>query len=308
MSTPAYVDSETITQADRAQSFRVPVPLPDDRYVVVRQAQLVDTDTELELEKAHSEAEDSQPLGFRLPLMGEEFEAFELSGTRTISSYSSASLNYTTPLSPDHLVTQASLTLTPTRALFHHRTAHMTVRGQPTMFPVIQPEDELGDEDTEEDKEDESSKTDDKGERSEDEGPGLEGREEVAVPEGQQQGVPTANTAREDHDLRMQIAEERLERLELADRIARMKRRHESREEVATSKAIGDGTTKDDGEIDIDRDVRELYTRSGAVRDEIFLQRENHELRMHLTKERNERLELANCVARIEKSRRMYRG
>ncbi|GJT72367.1 hypothetical protein Tco_1031653 [Tanacetum coccineum] len=46
MSTLAYVDSETITRADGAQSSRVPVPLHDDPYVAVRQAQLVDTDTE----------------------------------------------------------------------------------------------------------------------------------------------------------------------------------------------------------------------------------------------------------------------
>ncbi|GKD69865.1 hypothetical protein Tco_1323955, partial [Tanacetum coccineum] len=40
--------------------------------------------------------------------------------------------------------------------------------------------------------------------------------------------------------------------------------------------------------VDIDRDVRELYTRSGAVRDEIFSQRENHDLRMQLAEERRE--------------------
>ncbi|GKC51413.1 hypothetical protein Tco_1074158, partial [Tanacetum coccineum] len=77
MSTPAYVDSETITQADGAQSSRVPVPLPDDPYVAVRQAQLVDIDTESDPEKAPSEAEELQSLGSRVPLMGEEFEAFE---------------------------------------------------------------------------------------------------------------------------------------------------------------------------------------------------------------------------------------
>ncbi|GJR41935.1 hypothetical protein Tco_1310038 [Tanacetum coccineum] len=67
---------------------------------------------------------------------------------------------------------------------------------------------------------------------------------------------------------------------------------------------------------DIDRDVRELYTRPGAVRDEIFSQRyrlrslerehemvtrENHDLRMQLAEERRERLELAGRVARIER-------
>ncbi|GJY48730.1 hypothetical protein Tco_0438686 [Tanacetum coccineum] len=52
---------------------------------------------------------------------------------------------------------------------------------------------------------------------------------------------------------------------------------------------------------DIDRDVREMYTRSGAVRDEIFSQRENHDLRMQLSEKRRERLELADHVARMER-------
>nr|GEZ30087.1 hypothetical protein [Tanacetum cinerariifolium] len=56
MSTPGYVDSKTITHADRAQSSRVPVPLPNDPYVVVRHAQLVDTYNESELKVALLEA------------------------------------------------------------------------------------------------------------------------------------------------------------------------------------------------------------------------------------------------------------
>ncbi|GJW37999.1 hypothetical protein Tco_0060919 [Tanacetum coccineum] len=90
MSTSAYVDSETITQADKAQSSRVPVPLPDDPYIAVRLAHLVDTDTELDPEEAPSEAKELQSLGSRVPLMGEEFEAFETIGTRTDLSHSSA--------------------------------------------------------------------------------------------------------------------------------------------------------------------------------------------------------------------------
>ncbi|GKG56513.1 hypothetical protein Tco_0579837, partial [Tanacetum coccineum] len=54
--------------------------------------------------------------------------------------------------------------------------------------------DELGDEDTKEDEDNESSDANDERERSEDEGPGLEGREEKAVPEGQQQAVPAMDT------------------------------------------------------------------------------------------------------------------
>ncbi|GJV48034.1 hypothetical protein Tco_1438246 [Tanacetum coccineum] len=74
-----------------------------------------------------------------------------------------------------------------------------------------------------------------------------------------------------------------------------------------------------------DRDLKELYTRSGAVRDEIFsqwyrfrsLEREqkratvtfsaiwrpieNHDLRRQIAEERRERLELTNYVARMER-------
>nr|GEW27726.1 hypothetical protein [Tanacetum cinerariifolium] len=77
MSTSTYVDSETVTLADGAESSRVPVPLPNDPYVVVRQAQLVGTNIELEPEEAPSEADESQQLGPMVPLMGKEFEASE---------------------------------------------------------------------------------------------------------------------------------------------------------------------------------------------------------------------------------------
>ncbi|GKA94154.1 hypothetical protein Tco_0816140 [Tanacetum coccineum] len=103
MSTPAYVDSETATHADGAQSSRLPFPLPDDPYVAVRQTPLVDIESEPE--EAPSEAEEL-----------------------TDSSHSSASSDSTTPLSPDHPLTHTSPTFTPTRASFHHRMARMTVR------------------------------------------------------------------------------------------------------------------------------------------------------------------------------------
>ncbi|GJV93593.1 hypothetical protein Tco_1541406 [Tanacetum coccineum] len=40
MSTPVFVDPESSTQADGAQSSRVPVPLPEDPYEAIRQAYL----------------------------------------------------------------------------------------------------------------------------------------------------------------------------------------------------------------------------------------------------------------------------
>ncbi|GJY14511.1 hypothetical protein Tco_0384933 [Tanacetum coccineum] len=113
-------------------------------------------------EEAPLEADELQPLGSRVPLMDEEFEASEPLGTRTISSYSLASLNSTTPLSPNHPLTQALPIPTPTEL---HSTIQSSVR----------------DLDTEkEGSEDESS---DSGEEEED-----------AAPEGQQQAVPVEDT------------------------------------------------------------------------------------------------------------------
>ncbi|GKF91702.1 hypothetical protein Tco_0275403 [Tanacetum coccineum] len=48
MSTPAFVDPKSSTQADRAQSSRVPVPFSEDPYKAIRQAYLDGTDTESE--------------------------------------------------------------------------------------------------------------------------------------------------------------------------------------------------------------------------------------------------------------------
>ncbi|GKF06697.1 hypothetical protein Tco_0037365, partial [Tanacetum coccineum] len=111
------------------------------------QAQFIDTDTESDPEEAPLEAEESQPLGSRVPLMSEEFEASEPLDTRTVSSHSPVSSDSNTPLSPAHPLTHVSPTHTPTRVLFYHRTAHTDSEG-----------DELGEEDSEED---ESSDADD---------------------------------------------------------------------------------------------------------------------------------------------------
>ncbi|GJR66721.1 hypothetical protein Tco_0012786 [Tanacetum coccineum] len=63
MSTPAHIDSETISQTDGARSSRVPIPLPDDHYMAVRQAYLATiTDSESEPFKDYRETEIPQPL------------------------------------------------------------------------------------------------------------------------------------------------------------------------------------------------------------------------------------------------------
>ncbi|GKA69929.1 hypothetical protein Tco_0775993 [Tanacetum coccineum] len=48
MSTPVFVDLEIYTQADEAQSSRVPVPLPEDPYEAIRHAYLDGTNTKSE--------------------------------------------------------------------------------------------------------------------------------------------------------------------------------------------------------------------------------------------------------------------
>ncbi|GJS38938.1 hypothetical protein Tco_0563981 [Tanacetum coccineum] len=131
MSWVATLAEDVSWVANGAQNSRVLVPLPDDPYVAVRQAQLVDT--ELEPEEAPSEAEESQPLGFRVPVMSEEFQASYPLSTRTDLSHSSTSSNSTAPLSPDHPLTHVSPTPTPTQTSLHRRTARMTVCAQPAM-------------------------------------------------------------------------------------------------------------------------------------------------------------------------------
>ncbi|GJV09633.1 hypothetical protein Tco_1351174 [Tanacetum coccineum] len=124
MSTPAHFDSEIILQTVKAQSSQVPTPLPDDPYVVVRQAHLVDTDTESRLVEDHRETEahtpaivDTESELEEAPSEIEEFEASEPSDTRITTSHSSASSDYTAPLPPT--LPQTSPLPTLTRLSFH---------------------------------------------------------------------------------------------------------------------------------------------------------------------------------------------
>ncbi|GJZ94139.1 hypothetical protein Tco_0666342, partial [Tanacetum coccineum] len=320
MSTPAYVDSESITQADGAQSSRVPVLLPDDPYVAVRQTQLVDTESEPE--EAPSEIEELQSLGSRVPLMGEEFETVEPSGTRTDSSHSSALSDSTIPLSPDHPLTHVSPTPIPTHASFHHRTLRMTVRVQPAMSPghsarVTEAmalsdspfreseEDELGDE------EDESSDADDEREREsqslgdedhglddesqglEDEGLGLEGEE--VVPKDPEDGrvytdipayVPLSAPVQTQPSLEWSLGSLPVSPSSLvvpspiaspvATPTATISVYEDQFIEVKAQLELHGSILQDHTQrldalpptliVDIDRDVRELYTRLGVVR------------------------------------------
>ncbi|GJW63569.1 hypothetical protein Tco_0115453 [Tanacetum coccineum] len=108
-----------------------------DPYEAIRQACLVETDTEsepfedfIETETPHTVASPTLLLDSTPPACHvEELEDSNTSGARSTSSDS------TTPMSPDHPLTCTLPTPTPTRASFHHRTARMTVWAQPVMSP-----------------------------------------------------------------------------------------------------------------------------------------------------------------------------
>ncbi|GKC11978.1 hypothetical protein Tco_1008760, partial [Tanacetum coccineum] len=117
----------------------MPTQLPDDPYVAVRQAHLVNTDTKsgpvedlretqvpqpllvvplpipssddlhLTIGRAHTPATiDTKSEPEEAPSKTEEFEASEPSNTRITSSHSSALSDSCTPLAPDHPLTQTS--------------------------------------------------------------------------------------------------------------------------------------------------------------------------------------------------------
>ncbi|GJV07756.1 putative reverse transcriptase domain-containing protein [Tanacetum coccineum] len=172
-------------------------------------------------EEAPSEAEEFQSLGSRVPLRGEEFEAFESLGTRIDSSHSSASSDSTAPLSPNHPLTYPAISPghsarvaeamalsdsafrkrykssyeTPSSSLSPTLPVRKRYRGTSELILDTDSEgDKLGDEDTEEDMEDESQGLDDESQSLDNESQGLEDdgprmeEEEEAAPEDPEDG------------------------------------------------------------------------------------------------------------------------
>ncbi|GJT46482.1 hypothetical protein Tco_0955197, partial [Tanacetum coccineum] len=213
MSTPVFVDLEISTQADGAQSPRVPVPFPEDPYEAIRQAYLVETDTKFEPfedlvetetpESPHTVASPTSLPDSTPPTRhAEESEDSGTFGERSTPS------DCTTPLLPDHPLTHT----TPTLVLFLRRIARMAVRVPPAMSPGLSasiaesspsssPPDlpsrkrsrgtyELVEDDEEEDKEEEdeeveeSSDSDSKSEDAKDEGITAEDEGPAAGDEG----------------------------------------------------------------------------------------------------------------------------
>ncbi|GJX93164.1 hypothetical protein Tco_0347750 [Tanacetum coccineum] len=119
MSTPVFVDPEISTQANGAQSPRVPVPFLEDLYEAIRQDYLVETETP---ESPHTVASPTQLLDSIPPTCHAEYSVdYDTSGARPTSS------DFTAPLSPNHPLTHASPTLVP----ILHRTARMAMHVLP---------------------------------------------------------------------------------------------------------------------------------------------------------------------------------
>ncbi|GKF82640.1 hypothetical protein Tco_0244296 [Tanacetum coccineum] len=138
MSTLVFVDLEIFTQADGAQSPRVPVPFPEDPYEAIRQAYLVETDTKFEpfedlVETETPESPHTVASPTSLPdSMPPTRHAEESEDSGTFGERSTPS-DCTAPLSPDHLLTHTTPTLVP----FLRRTACMVVYVSPALSPSL---------------------------------------------------------------------------------------------------------------------------------------------------------------------------
>nr|GFB12845.1 hypothetical protein [Tanacetum cinerariifolium] len=115
------------TQANGAQSSRVPVPLPADSYETIRQAYFIGTDTESEPFEGEARTPESPHTVAPPTCHVEESEGSGMSGVRSTSSDSTASL------SPNHPLTHT----TPILDSILRRTARMVMRVHPVMSPGL---------------------------------------------------------------------------------------------------------------------------------------------------------------------------
>ncbi|GJY26275.1 hypothetical protein Tco_0401001 [Tanacetum coccineum] len=194
MSTPVFLDPEISTQANGAQSSRVPAPFPEDPYEAIRQACLVETDTDTPLTCRAKESKDSDTSGAR-------------------STTACMTVHAQPVMSPCHSAkVTKEMTLSDSAFRKRYRSSYETPPPSPTlpvwkrykgtsepMLDTNSEEDEIGEDDTDKDGEDKSLDMDDEGDRLDSEDRGIEGEglslEEEAVPEGQQQAALVVETA-----------------------------------------------------------------------------------------------------------------
>ncbi|GJS94704.1 hypothetical protein Tco_0801672 [Tanacetum coccineum] len=223
MSTLVFVDPEISTQADGAQSSRVPVPLPKDSYKAIRQAYLLGTDTKSEPfeELVETKTPESplhyHPLTHTTPALVPSFRRTAHMAVRVPHAMSSSLYAIIVEVaSMSNLVFckrfRSSYDSSPSQTLLFWK------RYRGTSEPILDTDskgDELGDEEVEESSDsgsesedakdkgpaagDEDHTTGDEGLTSGDEGPSMRvkslglGRDE-AVPEGLQQIAPVVET------------------------------------------------------------------------------------------------------------------
>ncbi|GKB62431.1 hypothetical protein Tco_0918617, partial [Tanacetum coccineum] len=164
-----FVDPEISTQADKAQSPRVPVPFFEDPYEAIRQSYLVETETP---KLPHTVASPTSLPDSTLPTRhAKDSVDSDTFGARSTPSDSTALL------SPDHPLTHASPTLVPILC----RTARMVMRVPPAMSPGLSAS--IAKEKDEEDEDEEVEETldsDSESEDAKDEGPTVEDEDPAA--------------------------------------------------------------------------------------------------------------------------------
>ncbi|GKB84142.1 hypothetical protein Tco_0956414 [Tanacetum coccineum] len=190
MSTPAHIDSETISQTNGARSSQGDRYSPATTYCIIAHSTIrTAIDTESELEEAPLETEEFEPLAARIAPPSLDHTLFHL----TLHQTARMAVRTQPAMSPGLLarVTEA-MTQSPLSFCKRYESSYETP--SPLSSPTLPIRKRYrGTSKLVEDTEDESSDSDTKGEGSEDEGPGLE--EEEATPEGQQKAVLVVNTA-----------------------------------------------------------------------------------------------------------------
>nr|GEY30309.1 copia protein [Tanacetum cinerariifolium] len=149
---PAHSGSETISQTDGAQSSRVPIPLPDDPYMAVRQAYLATiTDSESEPFEDFRETKIPKPLPIASSSIPPSDDPYLIVGqAHTPATINTKSEPEEAPLETEELqpiatrITPPSSDHTPTLSyptsvspITNEETAHMVVHTQPVMSPGL---------------------------------------------------------------------------------------------------------------------------------------------------------------------------
>ncbi|GJS90603.1 hypothetical protein Tco_0773239 [Tanacetum coccineum] len=347
MSTPVFVDLESSTQADGAQSSRVPIPLPEDPYEDIRQAYLDGTDTESKPLKDLIDTETPEsPLTVAPPaLLPESTPPILVPILRRTACMAICVL----PAMSSGLSASMAEVAAMSESVFYSLDSDSVSEDAEDEGPTVEDEDPAaGDEglaagvdgpSTDDESyglDDESHGIDDesRGLGVESDGLGLEEEEEEAVLGGQQQAAPVVGTT---ISAPLGLGYGALRRRELAleedyvystfevgqgsgsapeserpERVSAF--RHPSLTTwidpedgmvyLPTTITYSDTTFTRVDELSpalferYDKDIGELFTRSEAVRDEIFSQsRARLDLaRLRLVEERRARLELAEVV------------